>query len=139
MVENWRAVAESIERLRKERGWTQIELGERSGVSAATIRNAEHVVGKRSRRTMEDLSRAFGLPRDYLNEILTGHPATELAPIEQPQAETGPQAFLSMLDRLLVKRLTELVVPHLNQIERQLHVTRHTEITTEPSPRTGEL
>jgi transcriptional regulator with XRE-family HTH domain len=69
---NWQEVGRSIERLRDERGWTQTELSERSGVSVATIRNTEHARGKRSRRTMEDLSRAFGRPKDHLREILVG-------------------------------------------------------------------
>jgi hypothetical protein len=68
---------------------------------------------------MQDLSRALGMPKDYLSEILTGRQPVETA--DQVPPEPGPHACVGVLDDLLVKRLTELVVPHLNQIERQLH------------------
>lgn len=114
---NWEEVGRSVERLRSERGWTQAELSARSGVSLATIRNTEHAIGSRSRRTLEDMSRALGRPRDYLSQILAGpHP-----PGNAEAIEPGPQAFLDMLDDMLVTRLRELVVTHLNQVERQLH------------------
>jgi transcriptional regulator with XRE-family HTH domain len=119
MVENWWAIAESIARLRDERGWTQSELSARSGVSVATIRNTERAIGRRSRRTMQDLSRALGMPKDYLSEILTGRQPAGTA--DQVPSEPGPHACAGVLDDIVVKRLTELVVPHLNQIERQLH------------------
>jgi transcriptional regulator with XRE-family HTH domain len=117
---NWEEVGRSVESLRNERGWTQTDLSMRSGVSLATIRNTEHAIGSRSRRTLEDMSRALGRPRDYLSEILEGpHPAGNAEAIEP-----GPQAFLDLLDDMLVTRLRELVVTHLNQVERQLHGLR---------------
>jgi transcriptional regulator with XRE-family HTH domain len=117
MTGDWQQVGRSVEKLRAELGWTQLELANRSGVSLATIRNTEHATGRRSRRTLEDLSAALGKPRDYLSEILTGLPAAHRA----GPAEPGTQTLLDQLDDILVKRLTELVVPHLNHIERQLH------------------
>lgn len=44
-ADNWHDVAASIKRLRNEHEWTQQELSERSGVTRATIRNAEHAKG----------------------------------------------------------------------------------------------
>jgi transcriptional regulator with XRE-family HTH domain len=114
VVENWQEVGKGVERLRNERGWTQTELSKRSSVSVATIRNTEHARGKRSRRTLEDLSRALDRPRDYFSEILSGPQPAGSAEVAEP----GPQAFLDMLDSILVNRLMELVVPHLSQIER---------------------
>ena len=119
MAENRQAVGRTVARLRDERGWTQPQLFERSGVSIATIRNTEKGKGKRGRRTLEDLSKAFGKPRNYLSEILEGRQPPERA--EDIAAEQPSQDFLDMLDGILVKRLTEIVVPHLNQIEHRLH------------------
>jgi hypothetical protein len=88
---------------------------------------------------MEDLSKAFGRPREYLSEILAGRQPAEKA--EQSAAEPAPQAFLDMLDGILVKRLRELVVPHLNEIEHQLHrIGRSPEIRVDAAqrPRPGE-
>lgn len=70
MAQNWQEVGTSIKTLREQRGWTQQELSERSGVSVATIRNTEHGIGKRSRRTLQDLSMAFDRRADYLTDIL---------------------------------------------------------------------
>ncbi len=119
MAEDWQAVGRTVTRLRAEHGWTQPKLFEHSGVSIATIRNTEKGIGKRGRRTLEDLSKAFGKPRNYLSEILDGHQPPEIA--EGAATELASPDVLDMLDGLLVRRLTEIVVPHLNQIEHRLH------------------
>lgn len=116
MAGGWKAVGEAVGALRYQRGWTQAQLSERSAVSVATIRSTERADGMRSRRTLEDISMALGLPKNYLSEILAGHqPAHQF-----PERETTDPSFLDMVDEILVKRLKELVMPHLNQIERQL-------------------
>jgi transcriptional regulator with XRE-family HTH domain len=72
MTGNWQEVGRRIRTLREELRWTQQELSERSGVSIATIRSTEHAVGSRTRRTLQDLSMAFGHRTDYLSDILDG-------------------------------------------------------------------
>jgi DNA-binding transcriptional MocR family regulator len=67
---DWKQVAKSIKTLRDEHGWTQRELSERSGLSVATIINAEHAAGGRDRCTLEALSLALGRHADYLRDIL---------------------------------------------------------------------
>lgn len=103
-AQNWPQVARAMQRLRKERGWSKAELSRRSSVSENTIRDIECARGKPRRRTLEDLSRALGRPKNYLGEILAGRQPTSTADAAGP----GSQAFLDMLDNLLVKRLTEL-------------------------------
>jgi hypothetical protein len=100
-------------------------------VSVATIRNTEYGIGRRSRHTLEDLSKAFGESKNYLRKILVGQRPPDKA--EDAAAEPAPQAFLDMLDDILVKRLRELVVPHLNQIEHQLHVRPDIMYRTSPA------
>lgn len=98
-ADNWRDVAASITRLRNEHGWTQQELSARSGVTQATIRNAEHARGKRSHRTMENLSRALGRPKDYLSEVLAGHhPEDTAAPGPGEPDALAPVQLLNLLD-----------------------------------------
>jgi transcriptional regulator with XRE-family HTH domain len=93
---NWHDVAASIKRLRYEHGWTLQELSVRSGVTQATIRNAERAKGKRSRRTMADLSRALGRPADYLSEILAGRHPEDTA--ETDPGTCAPVKLLNLLD-----------------------------------------
>lgn len=117
MAGGLKAVGEAVAALRYQRGWTQAQLSERSAVSIATIRSTERADGMRSRRTLEDISVALGMPKNHLSEVLAGH---------QPPGETSEQVttepwFLNKVDEILMKRLMELVVPHLNQIERQLN------------------
>lgn len=132
MAKDWQAVGRTVTRLREEHGWTQPKLFEHSGVSIATIRNTEKGIGNRGRRTLEDLSKAFGKPRNYLSEILDGREPPEIA--EGTAAEPVSQDFLDMLDGILVKRLTEIVVPHLNQIEHRLHAYPDVAYGTSRSP-----
>lgn len=117
MAGGLKAVGEAVAALRYQRGWTQAQLSERSAVSVATIRSTERGFGMRSRRTLEDISTALGMPKNHLSEILAGHQAVQKAD-EPVTTETW---FLDKVDQVLMKRLMEIVVPHLNQIERQLN------------------
>jgi transcriptional regulator with XRE-family HTH domain len=71
MTGDWQKVGDCIKTLRTELGLTQQELSERSRVSLATIRNTERAIGKRTSRTLQDLSLALGKDTDYLRDILT--------------------------------------------------------------------
>jgi transcriptional regulator with XRE-family HTH domain len=103
---NWQDVAASIKRLRNEHGWTLQQLSERSGVTQATIRNAERAKDKRSRRTMADLSRALGRPKDYLSEILAGRDPEDRA--EAESGEPGARAPVKLLNLLEIGRGAKL-------------------------------
>jgi DNA-binding XRE family transcriptional regulator len=89
MTGDWEAVGNSIKALRDEHGWTQQELSERSGVSLATIRNTERALGRRTRRTLEDLSRALRVPEGYLSDILTGHASHSPCSVGSSPAPAG--------------------------------------------------
>lgn len=60
---------------------TQKELGRRSKVSTATIRQIENRTGnhRHSPRTLEAISEALGWPPQYLSNVLDGRPQPEAA------------------------------------------------------------
>jgi transcriptional regulator with XRE-family HTH domain len=74
MTVNWQEAARIIKTLRKERGWTQQELSDHSGVSVAVIRYTENITGHRrpASRTLKDLLTALGSDAGFLTGILAG-------------------------------------------------------------------
>jgi transcriptional regulator with XRE-family HTH domain len=69
-VGNWDAVAKVVNGRMQDRGITQRELAEVSGVSPATLRQIQQGVPRqRSRATLAAISRALGFPEDHLREI----------------------------------------------------------------------
>jgi transcriptional regulator with XRE-family HTH domain len=61
------AVARVVNDRMQERGITQRELAERSGVSVATLRKIQHGVDQvRNRSTFANISRALGFREDHL-------------------------------------------------------------------------
>ncbi|WP_433474182.1 helix-turn-helix domain-containing protein [Spirillospora sp. CA-142024] len=67
---NWEAVAKVVNDRMQDRGITQRELAETSGVSPATLRQIQQGVARqRSRATLAAISRALGLPEDHLREV----------------------------------------------------------------------
>ncbi|WP_433328237.1 helix-turn-helix domain-containing protein [Spirillospora sp. CA-294931] len=67
---NWEAVADVINTRMKDRGITQRELAEKSGVSPATLRQIQKGEPRqRSRSTLAAISRALGFPDDRLRDI----------------------------------------------------------------------
>ena len=70
--DNWAAVAEAIRTRIADLGITQKELVTRSGVSESTIRQLQNNYGprKRSRHTLEDLSKGLDWPAHYLGRVL---------------------------------------------------------------------
>lgn len=121
-AENWVEVGEVLRARREKRGLTQEQLSNESGVSVAIIREIEQheVIRRRGPRTLSDLSRALGWPENYLAEIRDGHKPPDAA--EPSPEEAALRSILGKLDEILADRLNEIVVPHLNQIERQLRV-----------------
>lgn len=76
---NWEAVARAVNDRMTERGISQRELAERSGVSPATLRQIQQGVPRqRSRSTLAAISRALGFPDDRLREVsMDGRPTEE--------------------------------------------------------------
>jgi transcriptional regulator with XRE-family HTH domain len=77
-VSNWAAVAQVVNERMRERGITQRELAERSGVSVATLRKIQHGADQaRNRSTLANLSRALGWPEHYLWQVSTNDSSRE--------------------------------------------------------------
>lgn len=90
------ALGRQLRALREQRGWTQSTLSSESGVSSATIRAIEANypnVRRRSRSTLVALSRALGLPNDYLIHYQASPPPEDLpgAPAATPGNEPPPE------------------------------------------------
>lgn len=66
-------LGQHLRALRKDRGWSPVMLGKKARVSGTTIRMIETdyrgAVGKVSGKTLMQLSRALGLPDDYLADF----------------------------------------------------------------------
>ncbi|MFG1854062.1 helix-turn-helix domain-containing protein [Actinomadura geliboluensis] len=78
---NWEAVAKVVNDRMQDRGITQRELAETSGVSPATLRQIQQGVARqRSRATLAAISRALGLPEDHLREVSLRGRAVQGAP-----------------------------------------------------------
>lgn len=83
------ALGRHLRALRERRSWTQGTLSRESGVSQATIRAIEANypnVQRRTRTTLIALSRALGLPNDYLIRYQASPPPEDL---HSPPATTG--------------------------------------------------
>lgn len=120
------ALGRHLRALRKQRGWSQAALRDKSGVSEVTIRSIEsnyQSTRRRSRSTLVALSQAFGLPNDYLANYHDNPPTEDL----RVQDETGEsplqQSVLDLLARgaqETLTRINEVVVPRLDRIETKL-------------------
>lgn len=83
-MEGWRSVAQVITDRMAERGMTQRELSEASGVSVATLRELQRGVSRRRSPVMlAAISRALGFPDSHLRDLVRQTPAAA-APQEQP-------------------------------------------------------
>jgi len=70
-VDGWEAVAQAITDRMAERGLTQRELAERSGVSVATLREIQRGVRRRRSAVMlAAISRALGFPDGHLRDLM---------------------------------------------------------------------
>ncbi|HEX5115109.1 MAG TPA: helix-turn-helix transcriptional regulator [Pseudonocardiaceae bacterium] len=72
--DDWDAVAKAVRDRMAELDMTQKELVRRSRVSESTIRQVSRNYGprKRSRHTLEDISKGLQWPSDHLTRILDG-------------------------------------------------------------------
>jgi transcriptional regulator with XRE-family HTH domain len=74
-VTGWASVAEAVNDRMRERGITQRELAESSGISVATLRKVQHGLPQaRNRSTLANISRALGFRDDHLWRIATESP-----------------------------------------------------------------
>lgn len=98
-MSHWADVAKAVNDQMIQRGVTQRELAERSGVSVATLRKIQGGgEQKRTRSTLAGISRALGLPDDYLWRISRG---------EMPDASQGDGELAAL--RVEVAELTRRV------------------------------
>jgi transcriptional regulator with XRE-family HTH domain len=75
-------LGEKIRKLRKERDWTQAELGNRSGVGSNNVSSYELGTLKPSRKTLERFANALGIS---LEELLAEEPEQPVLAIEDPE------------------------------------------------------
>lgn len=74
MAKNWAGVARAINARMDELKLTQQDVASRAGVAIQTVRELQHnlVERKRTPRTLEVVSEALELPRNYLSAVLNG-------------------------------------------------------------------
>jgi transcriptional regulator with XRE-family HTH domain len=124
-----RILGDEIERLRNLRGLTQERLEEKSGISRSVIKELEGAIKRKRRRrkTLEELSIALGMPREYLDQIKNGHHTPEVhAPetsedrviqiLEDMRAEFGDK--FSALEERMGNIGADLLREHQNLTQR---------------------
>lgn len=78
MTDSAAALAKVVNDRMQERGITQRELADRSGVSVATLRKIQRGISQsRNRSTLANISRALGFPEGHLWEVWAGRADTE--------------------------------------------------------------
>ena len=85
-------VGSNIKRLRKERGWSQTELGNRIGVGLKTIVRYEKALSAPSFHSLESLAKAFGVSISTLFE-------------EHDDEEVNEEDFFSLACQLMRKEM----------------------------------
>ena len=82
------AVAKVVNERMQERGITQRELAERSGISVATLRKIQHGVDQaRNRSTFANISRALSLPEDHLWRVWSQGATSTESDADMPAVE----------------------------------------------------
>ena len=79
-------LSETLRAARKERGWSQMELAKRSGLSQTTISDIERGRNRTSRDLIQ-LARALGISAEQLTSGITygGISAAKVLTIKEPQ------------------------------------------------------
>jgi len=111
-------IGDKLRTLRKERGWTQKELEERTGVAQRNISSYEAGKLKPSARTLRRFADAFGLPVEELLGQATSEPALVLADPELLQM-FREVAVLPEGDRQRLKWIISLAVKQ-NRIQQMV-------------------
>lgn len=99
---NWEAVAKVVNDRMQDRGITQRELAELSGVSPATLRQIQQGVPRqRSRATLAAISRALGFPEDHLREVsLRGRVTPSLPDVDRPALDDLREELANLRERV---------------------------------------
>lgn len=97
-----------IRELRRERKWTQAELGERAGINFSNLNRYEQDKLKPGPTILSRLSKAFGVPA----EELTGSPTDPSAVLQDEELLACFQQVqvLGEEDRAAIKRLIQAMV-----------------------------
>lgn len=120
------ALGRHLRALRRQRGWTQTTLSEKSGVSEASIRSIEgnNPAGRRrSRSTLTALAQGLGLPGGYLISYRDSPPPEELRSQAEARQTVFQQSALDVIARSVQETtalVNETVIPRLARLERQL-------------------
>jgi transcriptional regulator with XRE-family HTH domain len=114
-------LAEKLVQLRKERGWSQTELGERIGVHIAHLSRLENDKSQPSVEMLQKLAKAFGVTMDYLMDEEAGEPGpvtiqdktlTERLQLLDQLDETDRQTVVHVIDAMLTKKkMLDLLQP----------------------------
>jgi transcriptional regulator with XRE-family HTH domain len=108
---HWADVAKVVNDRMAERGITQRELAERSGVSVATLRKIQGGgEQQRTRATLANVSRALGLPDDYLSRVSQGDKPAASGSDKELSAVRAELADLARRVEALESRLTATAV-----------------------------
>lgn len=109
----WEAVAKVVNDRMQDRGITQRELAELSGVSPATLRQIQQGVPRqRSRATLAAISRSLGLPEDHLREVsLRGRVTSDARSADRPALDDLREELANLRQRVehIESRLPEQV------------------------------
>jgi len=108
--------------LRSLRRWSQEKLSEESGVDRGLI--SDYELGKKapSRRTLERLAAAVGLPYSFVERLLPIFRAARLA-VEGPQAagstaeDEAPHSLAEGFEQALTEAVMPIVTPYLLELE----------------------
>jgi len=86
-IQRLRTLGNEIMRLRDLRGLSQVRLEEESGISRSVIKELEGGIKRkrRARGTLEKISVALGMPREYLDEIMDGRRMPEVSTPKVPK------------------------------------------------------
>jgi transcriptional regulator with XRE-family HTH domain len=101
-VGDWAAVARVVNERMHERGITQRELSDRSGVSVATLRKIQRGVDQdRNRTTLANVSRALGFPDEHLWRVsVEGKPFDTTTNTEKPTIATIQDELVEIRQRV---------------------------------------
>lgn len=101
-------IGEKIKALRKERGWTQTELGEKAGMLAQNISRYEKNKATPRESTLAIFAEVFELP---LSEFTDLAPPTELAGLDPEIADYVRQIpTLPEKDQFVIKRVLKALI-----------------------------
>jgi transcriptional regulator with XRE-family HTH domain len=108
--------------LRSLRRWTQEELSKASGVDRGVISDYELGAKPPTRRTLQRLAAAVGLPYRYVEILLPVFRSARLS-LGEPGATRGPETSDSLgagLDRAVLDAVLPRLAPYLLELEESV-------------------